>query len=551
MKQIFTLIFAGILCHATNAQLLLNEVYTDPGSGNHEFFELYNPDIAAEETDHYTLVSFYKSQTQKGFYVLDMPAGTVSGKGYFVGSAASPFNYQGVINSTNTAFNWNDPAWLQAHNGSLTQWKLTTTGKDAADGNIDYEANKTPSINDLFTRLNGSGSSFVIFLYKNGVMVNSTLLGSGGASSLSSDILAMPPLFVDMQGSSPDFTIDFSTYGNLPVENVNQEAGSDNGFIRDFDGACGSWTKSSAQVNHTPLATNGQMNMYATGSVSVTASIVLGNESAGSVLTYNVGSTSASLFPLQLNIYVDKGSMLNQLDIGDSLLTTQEVTTTNSNYTLNFKPYSDNIIIVVKTSVKCVDKMKLVNNVFMSTLPVKLLHFGASYQQDKASFAWSVANNEDGNYYELQSSTDKTTFQTLANVSATTRHGVETYSYKNGKGSDGDNYYRLKLVDKNNRVSYSNVLMLSGSRKETNNTIQLLQNPVTSQLAFVTNSETDNKATIAIYNMQGVKVYAAPVYLKRGMQANTVSLQSNIQPGTYLLEVAGAKERIAVKFIKY
>ncbi|RYZ29303.1 MAG: T9SS type A sorting domain-containing protein [Chitinophagaceae bacterium] len=549
MKQIFTLILAGILCHATNAQLLLNEVYTDPGSGNQEFFEVYNPDIAAEETDNYSLVTFYKSQTQKGFYVLDLPAGTVSGKGYFVGSAASPFNYQGVTNSTNTVFNWNDPAWLQTHNGSLTKWKLTTTGKDATDGNIDYEANKNPFINDLFTRLNGSGSSFVIFLYKNGVMVNSTLLGSGGASALSADILAMPPLFVDMQGSSPDFTIDFSTYGNLPVENVNQEAGSDNGFIRDFDGACGSWTKSSAQVNHTPLATNGQMNMYATGSVSVTASIVLGNESAGSILTYNVGSTSASLFPLQLNIYVDKGSMLNQLDIGDSLLTTQVVTTTNSNYTLNFKPYIDNIIIVVKTSVKCVDKMKLVNNIFMSTLPVKLLNFNASHQQDKALFAWSVANNEDGNYYELQSSANGTDFQTMEIIPNTTKHGTETYSYKDGKVSDGDNYYRLKMVDKSNQVSYSNVLY-AGSRKETVNTIQLLQNPAASQLVFSSNSESDNKATLAIYNMQGVKVYAAPVQLKKGKQANTISLQSNISPGTYLLEVAGAKDRTTVKFIK-
>jgi hypothetical protein len=551
MKQIFTLILAGILCHATNAQLLLNEVYTDPGAGNHEFFELYNPDIASEETDNYTLVTYYKSQTQRGFYVLDMPAGTVPGKGHFVGAAASPFSYQGVTNSTSTVFNWNDATWLQANGGSLTQWKLTTTGQDATDGNLDYGIIKNPSVDDLFTRLNGSGSSYAIFLYKNGMMVNATLLASGGASSLSADVLSMPPLFVDMQGISPDFTIDFSTYGNLPVENVNQEAGSDNGFIRDFDGACGSWTKSSAQVNHTPMATNGQLNMYATGSVSVAASIVVGTESTGSTVTYSASSTSATLFPLQLSVYVDKGSMLNQLDIGDSLLTTQVVTTSGTSYTLNFKPFNENIIIVVKTSVKCIDNMKLVNNVFMSTLPARLLDFSVSSQQSKPVFNWSVANNEEGKYYELQSSGDKINFHSVAILPTTSRYGNERYSYSERKEIPAGTYYRLKMVDKNNIVSYSNVLVLSGSIKKSTTAIQLLQNPVASQLAFSSKTESDVKATVNIYSMHGVKVYAATIYLKKGIQMNTINLDGNILPGSYLLEVVGTREKTALKFIKY
>jgi len=97
------------------------------------------------------------------------------------------------------------------------------------------------------------------FYTETGVLVNSFLGGTGANATMLNDIINMPPLYIDMSGSSPDFTINFSGYGSLPIENTSANAGSDNGYIREADGACASWVKSSSQINHTPKVTNGSL----------------------------------------------------------------------------------------------------------------------------------------------------------------------------------------------------------------------------------------------------------------------------------------------------
>ena len=90
------------------AQTVLNEVYTEPNAGKEEFFELYNSGAAAQSVDCFTLLAYYKnSASDRGWYVLDLPALNVASKGFFVGAAANPFDVQ---SKTNVAanFNWND-----------------------------------------------------------------------------------------------------------------------------------------------------------------------------------------------------------------------------------------------------------------------------------------------------------------------------------------------------------------------------------------------------------------------------------------------------------
>jgi len=125
MKKTFTLFTAACLYfgQTANSQVVLNELYTDPGNGKSEFFELYNPSASAipASMDNYTLLCFFDISNQLGFYVMDLPNLTVTAKGYFVGSAALPFNYQGITNSTASDFSWNSAAFV-ANNGYVRKW---------------------------------------------------------------------------------------------------------------------------------------------------------------------------------------------------------------------------------------------------------------------------------------------------------------------------------------------------------------------------------------------------------------------------------------------
>ncbi len=57
MKKIFTLCVLALFAASVNAQVVFNEVYTDPGANKHEFFEFYNTSTnpTPESMDDYTL----------------------------------------------------------------------------------------------------------------------------------------------------------------------------------------------------------------------------------------------------------------------------------------------------------------------------------------------------------------------------------------------------------------------------------------------------------------------------------------------------------------
>ena len=254
MKQILNPISLGLCIISSlqiNAQVILNEVYSEPGVGKQEFFELYNINTSntPSSLDGYTVVSYFEEGSKKGFYVLDLPNLFVASKGYFVGASAIPFNYQGTANSTAANFSWNDPN-LPLNYGYMRKW--VSNGGTASDGNNNYDLETLPvDFNDFFSRRSGSGATYNAFVYKNGNMVNSFFGGTGGNATMPDFITDMPMFKLEVVTASNTHThvLNFGSLKNKPIESieyVTQDIGSDNGYIKTRDGFCGTWTKSSS-----------------------------------------------------------------------------------------------------------------------------------------------------------------------------------------------------------------------------------------------------------------------------------------------------------------
>ena len=112
MKKIFTLALTlTVLFNGLHSQVVLNEIYTSPGAGKQEFFELYNSSTQStpQSVDGFTVVTYFEEGATKGFYVLDLPALFINPRSFFVGAASMPFNFQGTTNSPEADFSWNSP----------------------------------------------------------------------------------------------------------------------------------------------------------------------------------------------------------------------------------------------------------------------------------------------------------------------------------------------------------------------------------------------------------------------------------------------------------
>lgn len=537
MKKIFTLCVATISATFLNAQVVLNEIYTDPGAGHSEFFEFYNTSTnpVPENMDNYTIVAYYEDAGKTGFYVLDLPNLSVGPKGYFVGAASSPFNIQSQSNVV-ANFSWNAiPA-----GGSISNWQRSGAS---------YTQVALPSsFTDLFFSRSGTGAVNHVLVFKNGLLVNGVFTGTNKAV-IPSYIESMPPLFVDMIGSSIDFIINFNSYNDNQFEYVTATAGNDNGYIRLNDGKCGVWDKSSAAAQHTPGQTNGSA-VGLTGDLTIFSYITeLGGDNTKALLVYNVTSSSLAAFPVTMETYYDKG-IIGQLDGFDSLLDSRILYTVADGDQYVILPERQmSVIIVAKTPSGCFDAVLAVDN-NLAPLPVHLLKFqGNLNKNNKVTLNWTVADNETVNSFEVQRSYNGRDFATIGIVFASEKRGTENYMFYETVTNSDRIMYRLKMIDKGNDIDYSKILVFMPKTAITSE-IRIYGNPVKDKLTFSYYSNANQKVSIKIYDMAGKLLMNQDVQSADGNNLLSQPLNSNLKTGLYILEVSNGAGRQVAKFTK-
>lgn len=532
---------------APRAQIILNEVYCSPGAGNHEFFELYNNSTGntTASVDAITIVSYFEEGANTGYYVLDLPNVTIPARGFFVGSAAIPFNYQGITGSTSSDYSWNDLAYMAANNAYLKKWIVSNA--NPADGNAFYDEVAVPAnLNDVFYRKGNGGASYSIMVYQNGVLLSAFFGGSGGGGNVPGFIVGMPKLFIDMTSVATDFEMHFQNASGVQGEFVIQDAGSDNGFMRTRDGICGVWDKSSANVYHTPKSSNG-VATGATGEISVMHTVNPGNATNGSEVSYDVVGAPAYVFPVTLSVYLDNGTVPGQLDAYDTYIESNtEYTLSDGGFTTTFFPHDQDVMIVVNSAVGCIDKILFTPNAGL--LPLQLLGFDAVAKNNRAELKWTVDINESGQQFIVERSNDGRNFENIATLAATHRTGKEQYTYLEANGLQEKSYYRLKIIDKNKKLIYSPIIMMR--KGNTENELLLLQNPVAQTLRLNYLSSESGLVAINIYSMAGAKVFTMNKPVQKGDNSISFPIGNGVRPGMYVIELVSAQERVQAKFMK-
>ncbi len=546
MKQFYILFISLTSLSAVNAQMILNEVYCSPGAGNHEFFELYNnsTNTTPSSVDGITMVTYFEEGTNQGFYVMDLPNLTVPSRGFFVGSSAIPFNYQGISGSTRSDFNWNNAAFLAANNGYLKKW--IASNANPSDGNPLYDEVAVPAnLNDLFYRKGQGGASYSIMVFQNGILLSAFFGGSGGGGNIPGFIVGMPKLHIDMSSTATDFDIDFPNATGIKGEFVIEDAGSDNGFMRTKDGMCGEWTKSSANVFHTPKMTNGSQT-GTTGDISVSRAVVRGTAATGSVVNYDVVGAPSYAFPITLQVYLDDGSITGQLDVEDTYIESNiEYSLSDGGFSTLFTPHDYDVLIVVNSVVGCIDKILYTPN--STVLPLKLISLVGRNENGKAILNWNVSENEAGHEFNIEKSIDGKNFSTIAAITTNAKTGRAHYSFTDQSLPEGNSYYRIKIINKDNSISYSKVILVQAQTNTSD--IRLLQNPVSGKLKFKYNASVNSTLTINVYNSSGIKLHTSFLTVQKNANA-LIDLDLQIPPGIYILEVGNSIDRKTTKFIR-
>ncbi|HEV7621110.1 MAG TPA: T9SS type A sorting domain-containing protein, partial [Flavisolibacter sp.] len=184
----------------------------------------------------------------------------------------------------------------------------------------------------------------------------------------------------------------------------------------------------------------------------------------------------------------------------------------------------------------------------MVVLPVKLISFKGSLQNDAALLQWSTTNQKSLASFILERSVDGKEFENIATIiPKTSINGNADYSYIDNDASKQTSliiYYRLRMVDLDQSYSYSDIInvQFNGSF-----TVFVYPVPIKDELnARITIAKSDN-IQVQVSDMQGHIMYEQTRFVSGGTTEMKINTQSWPSQSYFVKVIAGDNKMIVTK----
>jgi Secretion system C-terminal sorting domain len=151
---------------------------------------------------------------------------------------------------------------------------------------------------------------------------------------------------------------------------------------------------------------------------------------------------------------------------------------------------------------------------------------------------WKNKNEENIAYYEIEKSIDGVNFGGISGMIYKNEQHI--YSIDDAKPNAENNYYRLKMVNENNEITYSNIVVLYNYVP---NDIRLFPNPAHTSVK-IQFTEKIKSASITISSAVG------NIMINKPITANEVEINiAQWQPGIYIVKAINGNEIIEKKLV--
>lgn len=108
-------------------------------------------------------------------------------------------------------------------------------------------------------------------------------------------------------------------------------------------------------------------------------------------------------------------------------------------------------------------------------LPLQLISFKAALQNASPLLTWATSNEVNVSHFEIERSIDGIHFITVGSVVSQVGSFNKTYRFADVAALAGINFYRLKMIDRDGKFTYSFIVKIDGSKRYN---ISIAPNPV-------------------------------------------------------------------------
>jgi hypothetical protein len=182
-------------------------------------------------------------------------------------------------------------------------------------------------------------------------------------------------------------------------------------------------------------------------------------------------------------------------------------------------------------------------------LPVRLVAFSGKKINNAVKLTWETAFEQNVARFEVEKSSDGRAFSLMgSSVAKNAASQNASYDLLDTRPTNGFNYYRLRIIDKDGIDTYSSVVSVSFGKSFSTN---IYPNPVKQELNLVVAAQEAQEVTILIFDMQGKMVLNASMSIQDATQTRTLDV-SRLAQGMYTIRIEGSNREILdlKKFIK-
>jgi hypothetical protein len=185
---------------------------------------------------------------------------------------------------------------------------------------------------------------------------------------------------------------------------------------------------------------------------------------------------------------------------------------------------------------------------FISLLPLTLTSFTGTLVNDQQTYLqWETAGELNTKDFEIEWSSDGINFNTIATLPAA-NNSIQNkqYHYQHKLPVDGNNFYRLKMNDRDGRVTYSSVVKIKVAVIRTK--VAVFPNPVAAVMQIQIQAEKNQSITLYLHGTDGRLIASKSFAVVKGNNRVSWNVQQLVA-GNYFI-TSGNNSIEALKIIK-
>lgn len=287
--------------------------------------------------------------------------------------------------------------------------------------------------------------------------------------------------------------------------------------------------------------------LWAQGSLTVNGSGSVTMNAANAQLRINGALQNNSTVRGSSQLYVS-GSIANNGTIrGNSNLSRLTVNKNISDGNTQF--------LTVNTSMTPYDTATYTNttgvhDICTTTLPVELSPLQAVYRNNATQLSWSTYTESNTQNFYIEFSRNGVDFTAIGStLAAGNSNSRINYNYSHNIATTGTLYYRVREMDVDGKVTYSNIASVRAG-SAANVAINVQPNPFTDKINCNIELSKAGPVTIILYNSNGSIIQRITQQAQAGINRISLNNLSILASGVYMVNITAGEQNFVQKVVK-